>query len=548
MPRILIYIMSNLTNVIKKCDIYGNYFQLRINNQTKFKTCSGGLLSIVTFVILILCVVSFGNDFFTKSNPKVTIEEGLYQDKEIPIINGTEYPLKPIMVVATKSFSNIGKLFTAHVKNGTSVKRYLDECKPAYIEQHFPDFDYKAAVAFSTLYCFQLNDYVLSKTQTVSLNYDRCKLMSNVTLSQFRSANITCDNASTLTISSMPITIYTQQLGFKPDIEKPFISKTGKYYFSFSSSFYTFINIYWNLQFLNDDLGWLIDDVDRSTELSPQTEQIGYTFLDKPQDMPYFSITFFLNDKFKRYIRTYQKLQDVLAALGGFMKLILTLLNLVSLFIRNYLIDMYIIAEKFESDRPKTLSLKDNRTTNKDLENSQQSNKILILELHNNYVDIVNTTPKRPSLMDNLTSKKITFCTYSQASLLNWFNCKVSKRKDEPITLLRRKLKVVNTFQDYSYILRKLNEFETLKKVLFNDKQLLCFDYLAKPYSSEIDPSLSQSFSTLFNSEQINKENLINYYIKVMNEEPLGGYDEKIFRYLNDEIKEEIMRKINKVV
>jgi hypothetical protein len=144
-------------------------------------------------------------------------------------------------------------------------------------------------------------------------------------------------------------------------------------------------------------------------------------------------------------------------------------------------------------------------------------------------------------------SKKISIFTYSRASLLNWFNIKDNKKKEDSISLLRKKLKVVNIFQDYSYILRKLYEFEVLKKVLLNDKLLLCFDHLAKPYSSEIDPSLSQSFSSLFNSEQINKETLVNHYVKVLNEEPLGGYDEKMFKYLNDEIKEEIMKKLNKV-
>jgi hypothetical protein len=130
--------------------------------------------------------------------------------------------------------------------------------------------------------------------------------------------------------------------------------------------------------------------------------------------------------------------------------------------------------------------------------------------------------------------------------MLNFFNCTENKNKDNPLNLLRKKLKVVNTFQDYSYILKKLNEFDILKNVLLNDKQLLCFDYLAKPYSSETDPCLSRSFSALFNSEMINKENLVNYYVEILTDEPLEGINEKLFQYLSDDVKKEILMKLNK--
>jgi hypothetical protein len=143
-------------------------------------------------------------------------------------------------------------------------------------------------------------------------------------------------------------------------------------------------------------------------------------------------------------------------------------------------------------------------------------------------------------------SKKVSICTYTWAIMLNWFNCKFNKSKDNSTNVLRKKLSVVNTFQDYTYLLRKINELEILKKVVLNERQLLCFDYLAKPYNSEIDLSLTQSFSVLFNSEQINKENIINYFSRVLNEFPLGEYDEKMFKYLNDEMKEEILKKVNK--
>jgi hypothetical protein len=127
--------------------------------------------------------------------------------------------------------------------------------------------------------------------------------------------------------------------------------------------------------------------------------------------------------------------------------------------------------------------------------------------------------------------------------MLNFFNCKENKEKDSQMNLLRKKLQVVNTFQDYSYVLKKLNEIEILKKVILDENHLCCFDYISKPFYSDTDPQLSQNFPELYNSAQINKENLINYFIGLLSGEALVGYDEKMFKCLNDQMKEEIMVK-----
>jgi hypothetical protein len=358
--------MVTISSIVKKFDIYGNYFQLRINNQTKFKTFSGGLLSLITFIVFILCVLSF--DLFERKNPKISIEEGLFQDSQVPLLNGTEYPIKPALVAIQKSFSDIAKIKIYYITNGTRVSKYLDECDKDYMEKHFPEYNYTVSANNITNYCFNFNDYMLSDSVYINLSYDECKKMSPTSLNYFTQKGITC-NLATVPIQSTLILLHTKQLGFKPDDEKPFLNKTLKYSLSFSSSFYTSVKILWNLQFLHDDVGWLINDIVESTNLAPQPEQILQSFYSTPTQLPNFGISFYLNDKFKKYKRTYIKLQDVLAALGGFMKLILTLLNVVSIFIRCYLIDLYIIDEKFQLEKHAVIKQENTRNLNA----SQQS-------------------------------------------------------------------------------------------------------------------------------------------------------------------------------
>jgi hypothetical protein len=536
--------MPKLVNLIRLFDIYGNYFQLRINNQTKFKTLYGGLLSLVTFIILILCILSFGNDFFKRQNPKVTLEEGLFQDDEIPILTGGDYPIKPGLIMVQKSFADQAKLKISGRINGTLGYKYLDECEASYVQTYFAEIKY-STLSNQVLYCFNFNEFSFYGNETISISYDECSLKS--VAEEMGKRNVTCNGNVTATTASMYLTLYTKQLGFKPELEKPFINKTVLYNLNFVNNAYSTALINWNLQYLHDDVGWLIDSINEITDLNPQPEKVSLLTYPQGFRLPRFVVQFKLKDQYKRYNRTYIKLQDVLASLGGFMKLILTLLNLTSMLIRSYLIDLYIIDEKFELDKKPIKGSDDMITRNVgNLENSHNSKLVFnFLELHNNYIDPISLKPiKVPEVK---TTSNISIFRYYRAVMMNYLNCKViGRRVETSMGLLRKKLKVVNTFQDYSYILRKLNEFEVLKKVVLNEKQMLCFDFLAKPYSSDADPLLSQNFSSLFNSEQINKESLINYYVKVLTEEPLGGYDEKMFKYLKDEVKEDIMKKINK--
>jgi hypothetical protein len=366
--------MSAIQSFIKLFDVYGNYFQMRINNQAKFKTLLGGIFSIITFIILILCLFSMGSDFFTKQNPKISIEEGLFQEDEIPTLNGTEYPLKPVLILVSKSFSNIAKLKinVVNSKANTLTTKFLDECGLDYIKEHFPELE-KSYTNSITSYCFNLNDYPLDQWGMYSITHSECSVIESSVLQNMTDKGITCRTNSTTVLPVTFFTLYTKQIGFKPELENPFINKTVKYYFGFINTFKTTVNINWNLNYLSDDHGWIADNMYDTTELAPQQESQRLLPTDAKK-VPVFSVSFTLNEKFRRFTRIYQKLQDILASLGGFMKLIFTVLNLISMLIRTYLIDLYIMDEKFEIEKPKSKEAKELAVTrNVILENSQYS-------------------------------------------------------------------------------------------------------------------------------------------------------------------------------
>jgi hypothetical protein len=336
--------MSKLANLIRIFDIYGNYFQLRINNQSKFTTISGGFITLLTFIILALYILSLSNDFLKRKNPNISVEEGLFQDSELPVLNGTEYPIKPVLLTVAKTFSKYSKLRITT----TDSFSYIEECDPSYIIKYFPEYNLTLYSNTISNYCFNLNDYILSNAGDLIITADECSKIDETVLSDMLSKNITCITNIPFAQPSAVLNIYTKQIGFKPELENPFYNKTKKYALSFLNIYATYVNVFWDLQYLNEDIGWLTEDINEKADITPEQE----ISIQKPADgkkLPNFFVRFQLNDKFRKYYRTYPKLQDVLAALGGFSKLLFTFLNLLSTLVRSYLVDLYIIDEKFEN-------------------------------------------------------------------------------------------------------------------------------------------------------------------------------------------------------
>ena len=96
-------------------------------------------------------------------------------------------------------------------------------------------------------------------------------------------------------------------------------------------------------------------------------------------------------------------------------------------------------------------------------------------------------------------------------------------------------------------ILQKLNELEVMKKMLFTDTQLLCFEFLEKPNCiSNDENAISRSMSLLVTQEDKKRDTLVNSFVKLFSGETLNGIDEKFFKALDDDVKIEVYKKLSK--
>ena len=135
--------------------------------------------------------------------------------------------------------------------------------------------------------------------------------------------------------------------------------------------------------------------------------------------------------------------------------------------------------------------------------------------------------------------------SYFNAVFHNLFGKKftIDNKKGEKMEILRNKLVVADRIRDFNYIAEKMNELDVLKGMILNEHQSLCLKFLKKPSYVEVS-DISKTFSTLANSNEENVEIISNYFIRLLNEDPLSGYDEFLFKNLDNRVRERIFLKL----
>jgi hypothetical protein len=107
--------------------------------------------------------------------------------------------------------------------------------------------------------------------------------------------------------------------------------------------------------------------------------------------------------------------------------------------------------------------------------------------------------------------------------------------------MIRKKLSVIDKLSDYDIVLKKLNDIDVLKKLLLNDIQLSCFDYLEKPMNVHTNNLFSQSFNNLLiNNTEEKRKNVIKEYAELYYCNKEDSINKKLYNALDDNFREEI--------
>jgi hypothetical protein len=92
---------------------------------------------------------------------------------------------------------------------------------------------------------------------------------------------------------------------------------------------------------------------------------------------------------------------------------------------------------------------------------------------------------------------------------------------------MKNKIICIDKMRDYEFFWGKIMEFDELKILIFNDSQALSLKH------AKAKPDLRQFLNT---DEEV-EEKICGYFIKLLQVEPLSGYDDILFSRLDEKIK-----------
>ena len=191
-------------------------------------------------------------------------------------------------------------------------------------------------------------------------------------------------------------------------------------------------------------------------------------------------------DKIKTtYIRKYDKIQNILANMGGLIKALMLVANFLILPLINLKFRLNLVNSIFHFKTPKKPS--------PDSPEFKKQKKMT--KLSSKHLDDPQTLEK---FLDPLDKQKIKI-SYSQ------YFCKCLRNKSSKIynSLLEKGLKQIDQVLDISYIMHKLVEIDILKVLIFDEDQLNLVESVPKPIIS-----LNQETTTFKNLHQKLSRNL----------------------------------------
>jgi hypothetical protein len=350
-----------MEKLIKLIDIYGTDFTLRINGDSKYKSVLGGLLTIITLICFTFAVVVFGQDFYLRKTPNISIEDGIFDKNATPILNGTEYRENIIIFKVQKVSEKIIRPAIVSVDNTDNRNEikldFLENCDDNFIkrEQIINENNQKVKESY-IFYCLKLNDYEISyrsylmEEKPLIIDWISCDDLTEKELKKVKKN--TCDKSFNSTIEGIAVAVYYKRIGFDGNNPQPL---SWRYlidlkYFTIDKT----TNMKYNLELyeLQDDVGWITQNMKKSYDISlkfSKSEEFNYQTPNKK--FPAFTYSFSISDENKVFKRSYLKFQDFLAKLGGFMKLVIYVMSNSQWIVKLYLIDEHIIQKVFDSTK-----------------------------------------------------------------------------------------------------------------------------------------------------------------------------------------------------
>jgi hypothetical protein len=509
--------MSNfIANGLRSLDFFGVKPKLLINSSPKYKTLIGGSISILVTCLIIAGFIYFGQELIQKQNPTV-ISSSIFQENPDNYALSPEnfnffigiqdsnynYYIDPTILKISITFNN----YRSNIVNGTlnwdqtSKELKAEQCD---LNKNFPYFkDEFSHQPLSSLYCvdpstFQ-NIFIGGNWGQEFFNYLQIRIQ---TCQNSTDSNVTCKTPEEIdnVLSGGYFVVNLIDSLFEPknytNPQKHFRRDT---FTTMSNKFYKEVTYYLKNIDYNTDRGVLVEDLSTEKYLQLDYDKELYDFRSNLNGV-ILDCVFRMSNKKDIYFRKYIKIQDVLAQVGGLIKAIIIVVqilysNFSQVAYYFHLLENLFVFNENEKQDPDSSNLKANSVYvhPKRLNNSSFSSSIY----HSN-----NNLKVTKTIMERKIDKKKT--SAFEGFKLGLCLCFISKnnKRHKVYNKLTNYLEVKS---DFKRVLLTQEKLETMKEILLTADQINLFEYYTQKIDlnrNELDripdnQSVSKSYETL---------------------------------------------------
>lgn len=504
--------MSSLLEKVKVFDVFGASFSFTINNSTSIKTLAGGIFSLLTFGFFLFAFIAFGQDFYYKLNPKVLIQQMVLSNQTIYDLQNYTIPDQMMIVTVEKELDAVlNWIIDTNLPYSFQKKRApydtLHPCNESFVLDNFYADNHQMGIDEmkndKTYYCYNFSQYPFGLHDSGS--GAGSVLVNPVSIWTYRCGKTargiqgkSCPSGFNMTknIGDRNVEVWTYITLYNPEnISQPLqkslqrMANTG---LSKTVDTNVFLNVAVHENHDND--GFLTDNNKVTKMISVDSCDATLTPLDSPKDFYDMTITLGYIKLYWKYQRTYMKVQDLLAQVGGVIKAVFTIFQVASFLFNRWFLDLYLLSltetHKIES-RGSKIPYKIPHNDNKEKMNFDKKAKDNSISINKLQVDL-NKSNTQDMKINNFTSgkfvsleknikTKISLCEYTKYFLL----C-----GSESVT---RSGKLVTKLRSFENIFYQSSQFIHLKNMLMNEDQRKAFDLL----NTEFEFSQVESFQQI---------------------------------------------------
>ena len=474
-----------LSENLQLFDFFGHKVDFLINRKRKFKTTFGGFFSVSHIALCLFVFFTLATNMINRTNPAV-VSMTIFQAEPGPsymskdsyfMMFGMQDPTWSFFIDETVYKTRVAQESRSTTGGMVSMEIPLERCTPEHIPIAVRDSLMGAVGNISNLYCIGKNydnTFYLTKVYGQE-GYKQITISVEICQNTTESSNCKSKEEINKMLVGGFFSIQSADYIINPnDYDNPAQMFYRHYFVPTSPKLNKKYYRYLKTGFLESDKGWIFDQVEHTSYTMFDSDRDFFDVYDSPdftQDATPRQIMYVEMEKSNYetyYIRSYEKIQTVLAQLGGFINVLYITFLVITYPVKTKAFYDHICNKLFNFEESETVTTTTNNQA-KGEKNDKVGKRITPHKVH----------VKKKEDYDFCPKDQPVYVSYWDDF---WSTCK--KRAQLKTKIKQRDAAVLNFLEkmDLVYVLKKFLEIEKLKILLLNPDQYHLFDFFPKPF------------------------------------------------------------------